>query len=107
MGSVTTRTSQTSRGIHVLSPVNGAVSDYSLTTINLGSNSISKLEVVSSLNSFNIAHAMYYYHYAYTSKYNPKLYLGSAIQTTSSDWNNDYDSARQNLLGGVEKSGSF
>ncbi len=107
MGSVNIRTSQTSRGIHAQSPIDGAVNIYTLTTINLGNNPLSKLEIVSSLNSFNLASAMYYYSSnGYPQKYNPKLYL-SAFQTVSPEWNSDYDTARKNLAQGVEKSGSL
>ncbi|HBD06523.1 MAG TPA: hypothetical protein DCY93_03855, partial [Firmicutes bacterium] len=54
-----------------------------------------------------IAHAMYHYNsYNCTSKYNPKLYLGT-IQNITSRWNFDNDSARGNLAQGDQKSGSW
>jgi len=84
-------------------PWNDVLYNCSILQLNLGSNPISSLEVVSSLNSFNLTYGMYYYSYdSRTKKYNPKVYLG-AVQTTSGAWNLD----RQNAQNWVEKSGSW
>ncbi len=75
--------------------------------INLGNNSNSKLEIVSSLNSFNLAYYQYHFNDGNcVKKYNLKIYFGT-IQSVAHQWNFDTDSSRQNLLGGVEKSGSW
>ncbi len=83
---------------------------YVIIQLLMGSNSISKLEIVSALNSFNLAHEMYaYYCYTRTEKYNPKVYLGS-VQTTSDDWNLDEQDPRKvdsKWAQKPEKSGSY
>ncbi len=84
---------------------------YTISQINLGSNFIAKLEVVSALNSFNIAYQMFAYHYLNrTKKYNPKLYLGT-IQTASTQWNYDYQDPQKIhpfwVSDGLQKSGSW
>ncbi len=80
---------------------------YTICAINLGSNPIGSLEIVSSLNSFNLARYQYHFNYPYcTQKYNPKVYFGT-IQTTSTEWLYDNDPARKNLAQGSEKSGSW
>ncbi len=54
--------------------------------INMGSNFIGNLEVVSQLNLFNQARNMYAYNYQNsTSRYYPKVYL-STLQTLSNNW---------------------
>ena len=54
--------------------------------INMGSNPISNLEVVSSLNLPNTAHYLYHYNYQNsTSRYYPKVYIGT-IQTIAKGW---------------------
>ncbi len=106
MGSVTLRTSQTSKGTHMFTSWSDARCTYSIAMVNLGSNPISKLEIVSALNSANLGDYMFYYNSGYfLSKFNLKYYLGT-IQTASVEWNFDYDSARKGELGGTQKSGS-
>ncbi len=59
----------------------------------MGSNFISKLEVVSTLNTLNLGLSMFYYGYDInTKKYNPKVYLGTP-QVLGTGWNHD----RQNI----------
>jgi len=111
MGSVTNRTSLTKRGWVTLSPRNQKGTEYSLLQILHGSNPISQLEVVSSLNTLDLGAGMYYYSYATrTEKYNPKVYLGT-IQTVTDNWNYDAQTGQENdlptLQPGVEKSGSW
>ncbi|HBD06423.1 MAG TPA: hypothetical protein DCY93_03320, partial [Firmicutes bacterium] len=80
MGGASVRASFTSRGSHSFCPWNDSRYNYSVGQLLIGSNPISKLEVVSALNSFNLA--IYQYHFNYTAcpaRYNPKVYL-SAIQ---------------------------
>ncbi len=94
-----------------MNPWLGDYSSYDYSTINKGTNPISKLEVVSSLNFFNLGHWEYHFNYQNcTQKYNPKLYLG-AIQTASRDWNYDLQTGQTNGLGnlpdGLQKSGSY
>ncbi len=85
-----------------LSPWIGSSLTYSVMLLLQGTNPISLLEIVSALNSFNIAHYQYYYGYGISSeKYNLKVYLG-AVQTASPGWNYDY----QNGQNWNEKSGS-
>jgi len=84
---------------------------YVIIQLLIGSNSLSKLEVVSALNSFNLGHEMYaYYCYTRTEKYNPKVYLG-AVQSMSTDWNLDeQDPTKVDekwASNGQEKSGSW
>ena len=57
--------------------------------MNLGSNFIGNLEVVSQLNLFNQAHHMYHFNHPYcTERYYPKVYLGTT-QTIAYAWNFD------------------
>ena len=50
---------------------------------------MSKIEVVSTLNTLNLSHEMLHYNYQNcTSKYNPRVYLGT-IQTIAIQWNFD------------------
>ncbi len=103
MGQVTTRTRLTSRGRFAISPWGIAYDSYWYDQINKGNNSISRLEVVSALNSFNLA--MYQYHYNQAdcpSKYNPKIYL-SAFQTASTNWFLEQNTGCEKY----EKSGSW
>ncbi|HBD06096.1 MAG TPA: hypothetical protein DCY93_01635 [Firmicutes bacterium] len=84
---------------------------YTIIQLLLGNNSISNLEIVSSLNSFNLAYFQYHYFYGSChSKYNPKIYLGT-IQTTSYQWNYDGQTGQTNglpnLPEGGQKSGSW
>ena len=86
-GGAPLRYDYTSRAFCALSPWNDATFAYSILQLKLGSNFISKLEVVSMLNIPSQAHQMYYYNTANrTQKYNPKVYLGT-LQSTSVEWN--------------------
>ncbi len=98
------RSSHTSQGFLALSPWKGDYNNpHAYSAINLGNNFIAKLEIVSSLNSFNITHLLYHYDYLNcTEKYNPKVHLG-AIQTASTNWIFDRDSNRAEAI----KSGSW
>ncbi len=94
------------RGILGQSP--WVIGDYkhSAVQINLGNNFISLLEIVSSLNLFNLARYYYLFNYETCAlKYNPKVYLGT-IQTSSKEWNYDRDYSRKNLGPDGQKSGS-
>ncbi len=103
MGQVTIRTSYTSRGILGLAPYSGNYSSYEICNINLGSNPLSKIEIVSALNSINLGRWEYLYnHVCCPQKYNPKLYL-SAFQSMAPQWNYDNNSG----LSGEQKSGSW
>ncbi len=52
----------------------------------MGSNSLSKLEVVSSLNCLNIGYYMYHYNTINcTEKYAPKIYINASI-TVAEGW---------------------
>ena len=63
---------------------------YALSQLNLGNNPLSKVEVVSTLNTFNIGPDMYHVNPPYTSEnYAPKVYLGT-IQMTANKWNFDH-----------------
>ncbi len=111
MGQVTSRNSQNSRGMFAVSPYRGNVSLYEISNINLGSNFIAKLEIVSALNSFNLTWDQYHFnHNNCTTKYNPKVYLGT-IQTASNTWNYDLQKGQTNglpnLVPETQKSGSW
>jgi len=83
------RSSLTSQGYLAISPWNDASLIYATSQINLGNNPISSLEIVSALNSFNLA--CWQYHLNYTccyQKYNPKVYFGT-IQTSAIGWQFD------------------
>ncbi len=83
-------------------PWNKEVEKYTTGQINLGSNPISKLEIVSSLNSFNLGRMMYHYNYTVcTQKYNLKVYFGT-IQSVNESWNWDNNMG----LSADQKSGS-
>ncbi|HBD06358.1 MAG TPA: hypothetical protein DCY93_02985 [Firmicutes bacterium] len=111
MLSVQARSSLTSRGLNAFVAWNGDGNPYYISAINLGSNSISKLEVVSALNSFNLARNQYHFYYSNCpGRNNPKVYLG-AVQSAGINWNYDVQEGQKNLpdllgLGG-EKSGSW
>ncbi len=84
---------------------------YSIGQINLGNNSNSRLEVVSLLNTFNLATDSFFYNIDNClDKYNPKIYLGT-IQTEAINWNHDNNLGLKNSLGNLpleaEKSGSW
>ncbi len=103
MGQVTIRNSRTSQAFLALSPLNDESSRYTIGQINLGSNSMSRLEIVSSLNVLNLGHSTYeYFQPNRTEKYNPKVYF-SAVQSVAFYWTTDVQNG-QNWEG---KSGSW
>ncbi len=111
MVSVTIRTSVTSQGFIGLSPWLGDRSIYEFCTISKGNNPLSKIEIVSALNSFNLTWDQYYYNSNNCpQKYNPKVYL-SALQTVGETWIFDRQNGQKNglpnLPEGVQKSGSY
>ncbi len=63
MGQVTIRTGQTSRGYLGLTAYTKNMSLYEVTNINLGTNPLSKIEIVSALNSFNLTPCEYHFKY--------------------------------------------
>ncbi len=84
---------------------------YSLVQLYLGSNPLSNIEIVSALNSFNIAYGIYYYFYGdRPEKYNPKLYFGT-IQSVAKQWNFDQQNPEKIhpfwVSDGLQKSGSY
>ena len=86
-GGAPLRYDYTAPGYCTISPWVNSSCTYSLLQLNLGSNPLSKLEVVSLLNIPSQGRAMYYYNSAdRTQKYNPKVYIGT-LQTTSKEWN--------------------
>ncbi len=103
MGKVTIRTGLTSQGTLSMNPWLGDRSIYEFSTVNKGNNSISLLEIVSALNSFNLGHSQYHFNYLNcVKKYNPKVYLG-AVQSVAKEWILDLNKG----LPGSEKSGSW
>ena len=88
-GGAPLRYDYTAPGYCALSPWVNSSYTYSLLQLKLGSNPLSKLEVVSSLNLLSQAINMYFYHSAdRTQKYNPKVYIGTS-QTIAIQWNYD------------------
>ncbi len=83
----------TSRAFHALSPWNDATCAYSILQLYKGYNPLSKIEVVSTLNTLSQAVDMYFYNYgAYPAKYALKVYLGTS-ETIGTNWiYNDEDS---------------
>ncbi|HBD06488.1 MAG TPA: hypothetical protein DCY93_03655, partial [Firmicutes bacterium] len=107
MGTVNLRNEQTSRGWVSFSPWNEAKYNGSILQLTLGNNFISSLEIVSALNSLNLAHCQYHYNLiSCTKKFNPKLYLGT-IQTASTNWNYDIQNGLPELPDTSQKSGSW
>jgi len=103
MREVKVRSSFTASGTLALAPYLKNSTYYENVNINLGSNPISKLEVVSSLNSFDLTYLQYHYNNGNcTSKYNPKVYLGT-VQTAALNWNFEVNPSAQN----AQKSGSW
>lgn len=103
MESEEVRRGYTGRAFCAFSPWIEASKTYSILQLYLGNNPLSKLEVVSSLNSFNIADAMYHYNsYDRPLKYNPKVFFGT-IQTVSIQWKDDLGTGSEKY----EKSGSY
>ncbi|HBD06464.1 MAG TPA: hypothetical protein DCY93_03535, partial [Firmicutes bacterium] len=98
----------TSRGLRGLSPwADPRYSDIELILLIKGNNPLSKIEIVSALNSFNITYQLYIFDCYYTiiNKYNPKVYLG-AVQSVANTWNFDRQNVEKWTHGGLEKSGS-
>lgn len=99
MREVKVRSSFTSSGSLALAPYEKNNTYYEISNINLGNNSISRLEVVSSLNSFNLAYLQYHYNFGNCPKnYNPKVYFGT-IQTVANSWYYDVQTGQTNGLG--------
>ncbi len=97
MGMVNIRTNFTSRGFLGLCPYTGRLDPRIIGIINLENNFITKLEIVSALNSFNLALAWLQYSETISyQKYNPKVYLG-AVQSVARSWNNDDNSGHRDL----------
>ncbi len=110
MGKSELRRAYTSKGSFILSPYPKSTVENGSLQIILRNNLISKLEIVSSLNLFNLARLTYHYNYVNClEKYNPKVYIGT-FQTVALDWNADLQAGQKNglpdLQNGVEKSGS-
>ena len=64
----------------------------------MGSNSLSKLEVVSSLNCLNIGYYMYHYNTINcTEKYAPKVYINASI-TVAEGWTWDLKNYAETTL---------
>ncbi len=83
MGGASVRTGFTSRGTHGLDGWKDTRYIYSVFQINLGNNPTYNLEVVSSLNLFNLARYMYYVEWeGVGNNYSPKVYL-STVQSLS------------------------
>ncbi len=111
MREVKVRSSFTASGTLAIAPYKLVNTYYEIVNINLGSNFISKLEVVSALNSFNLANSEYHFYCDNCiPKYNPKIYLGT-VQSASVNWNMDVQKGQTNGLPSLpneaEKSGSW
>ena len=88
-GGAPLRYEYTAGGFSSFQPWNETSCAYSILQLYKGYNPLSKLEVVSTLNTLNLGRAMYYYGYDInTKKYNPKVYLGTT-QTIAYVWNFD------------------
>ncbi len=89
MESEEVRRSFTSRGFCTFSPWNEVVDLYTIGQINLGNNFNSSLEIVSSLNLFNLGINQYVFSFNNCiEKYNPKVYIG-AVQNVAIQWDLD------------------
>ena len=81
----------TTRSLFAFSPLNHVNYLYSICMISTGYNPLSKIEVVSALNTLNLStNSLHYNHANCTSRFYPKVYLGTN-QTISTSWlyNND------------------
>jgi len=97
----------TARGQGALTPWIDPTYKYSLYQLYLGSNFISSLEIVSSLNCLNLARWQYAYEAgSRTSRFYPKLYL-STVQSVSFQWNYDVQGNPNFDQKQGEKSGSL
>lgn len=77
-----------------LTPWNNPVRVYSELQLYLGANSISRLEVVSLINIFNLSqYLLSYYESTRTSRYYPKIYIG-LLSTSSSGWLMDFQNGK-------------
>jgi len=80
---------------------------YSTLLINAGTNPMSKLEIVSLINTFNLAFEMFAYHNQNrTKRFYPKVYFGT-VQTASTYWNYDVQGNENLDQTRGEKSGSW
>ena len=85
-GGVPTRYEVTNRGQLSISPWEDKGYVYSISQLQIRSNSSGNLQVVSGLNLSNQAHHMYHYNYSNcTSNYYPRVYIGTS-QTVSDSW---------------------
>jgi len=105
------RKAYTARGFLAFAAYLGSSNSYELANINIGNNPLSKLEIASALNTFNIAHEMYSYYYSSRPlKSNIKWYHGT-IQSVATWWNLDQEDPKKVdkkwSAGEVEKSGSL
>ena len=93
-GGAPLRYEYTAGGFSSFQPWNDPSCAYSILQLYKGYNPLSKIEVVSTLNTLNIGRNSYYYAYdTSTAKYTPKVYLGTS-QTIAKNWNYD----RQNNI---------
>ncbi len=111
MESEEVRRSFTSRGFCTFSPWNEVVDLYTIGQINLGNNINSSLEIVSSLNLFNLGINQYVFSFNNCiEKYNPKVYIG-AVQNVAIQWDLDSQDPEKVdpewVTAGDEKSGSW
>ncbi len=88
-GGAPLRYEYTAGGFSFLQPWNETSCAYSILQLYKGYNPLSKIEVVSTLNTLNLGRSMFYYGYDInTKKYNPKVYLGTP-QVLGTGWQND------------------
>ncbi len=88
-GGAPTRYEVTNRGQLSISPWEDKGYVYSISQLQIRSNSSGNLQVVSGLNLSNQARHMYHYNYQNcTSRYYPKVYIGTS-QTMARFWIND------------------
>jgi len=111
MESAVVHRAYTNRAFCTFSPWNSSQYAYTIQMINLGNNPSSRIEIVSALNSFNLAFDQYHFNIQNCfQKYNPKVYL-STIQTFANqyiyDRQNGQTNGLPNLLPGDQKSGSW
>ena len=97
-GAAPLRYGYTGRGRLTFSPWDDPLYEYSLGQHQMGSNSLSKLEVVSSLNCLNIGYYMYHYNTINcTEKYAPKIYINASI-TVAEGWTWDLNNYVETTL---------
>ena len=89
-GGVPTRYEVTNRGQLSISPWEDKGYVYSISQLQIRSNSIGNLQVVSGLNLSNQARQMYHFNHPYcTERYYPKVYIGTS-QTIATEWFYEY-----------------